>query len=177
MDADRFNIAVRQFLKVVGVTSQREIERIVREGKVEGTKLKLRMSLTAENTPQSRCRRDDRSSLTERVLACRIARESSLQRRDNTIVTHCIIATSGLIFATLVVKLAQQGFPDDRGARVTDYSCAYRRRVSNPFAAMKFLARIYAAAWPSSARLWGAAKSRIGPLGTIPVGFMVRWLS
>ena len=51
MDEDRFNMAVRRFLKVVGVTSQREIERIVREGKVEGTKLKLRMSLTAENTP------------------------------------------------------------------------------------------------------------------------------
>jgi Family of unknown function (DUF6494) len=51
MDEDRFNMAVRRFLKVVGVTSQREIERIVREGKVEGTRLKLRMTLTAENTP------------------------------------------------------------------------------------------------------------------------------
>jgi hypothetical protein len=51
MDEDRFNMAVRRFLKMVGVTSQREIERIVREGKVEGTKLKLRMTLTAENTP------------------------------------------------------------------------------------------------------------------------------
>jgi hypothetical protein len=51
MDEDRFNMAVRRFLKVVGVTSQREIERIVREGKFEGTKLKLRMTLTAENTP------------------------------------------------------------------------------------------------------------------------------
>jgi len=40
MDDDSFNIAVRRFLKVVGVTSQREIERIVREGKNEGTKLK-----------------------------------------------------------------------------------------------------------------------------------------
>jgi hypothetical protein len=51
MDEDSFNIALRKFLKVVGVTSQREIERDVREGKVEGTKLKLRMTLTAENTP------------------------------------------------------------------------------------------------------------------------------
>jgi hypothetical protein len=51
MDEDSFNIAVPGFLKVVGVTSQREIERIVREGKIEGTKLKLRMTLTAENTP------------------------------------------------------------------------------------------------------------------------------
>jgi len=40
MDDDSFIIAVRRFLKVVGVTSQQEIERIVREGKNEGTKLK-----------------------------------------------------------------------------------------------------------------------------------------
>jgi len=33
------------------ITSQREIERVVREGKVEGTELKLRMMLTAENAP------------------------------------------------------------------------------------------------------------------------------
>jgi Family of unknown function (DUF6494) len=51
MDEDSFNMAVRRFLKVVGVTSQREFERIVREGKIKGTKLKLRMTLTAENTP------------------------------------------------------------------------------------------------------------------------------
>ncbi|SFK23644.1 DUF6494 family protein [Methylocapsa palsarum] len=51
MDEDAFNIAVRKFLKVVGVTSQREIERIVREGKLESNELKLRMTLTAENTP------------------------------------------------------------------------------------------------------------------------------
>lgn len=51
MDEDRFNIALRKFLKVVGITSQREIERVVREGKVEGTELKLRMTLTAENAP------------------------------------------------------------------------------------------------------------------------------
>jgi hypothetical protein len=51
MDDDRFNIAPRKFLKVVGVTSQREIERVVRDGKVEGMELKLRMTLTAENAP------------------------------------------------------------------------------------------------------------------------------
>jgi hypothetical protein len=51
MDEDSFNLAVRRFLKVVGVTSQREIERVVREGNIEGTKLKLRMTLTAENAP------------------------------------------------------------------------------------------------------------------------------
>jgi Family of unknown function (DUF6494) len=48
---DSFNMTARRFLKVVGVTSQREIERIVRERKFEGTKLKLRVTLTAENTP------------------------------------------------------------------------------------------------------------------------------
>jgi hypothetical protein len=37
--------------KVVGITSQREIERVVREGKVDGTELKLRMTLTAKNAP------------------------------------------------------------------------------------------------------------------------------
>jgi 16S rRNA U516 pseudouridylate synthase RsuA-like enzyme len=51
MDEESFNMAVRKFLKVVGITSQREIERVVRDGKVEGNKLKLRMTLTAENAP------------------------------------------------------------------------------------------------------------------------------
>lgn len=31
MDEDRFNMSVRKFLKVVGVTSQREIEKAVRD--------------------------------------------------------------------------------------------------------------------------------------------------
>ena len=31
MDEDRFNMSVRKFLKVVGVTSQREIEKAVHE--------------------------------------------------------------------------------------------------------------------------------------------------
>ncbi|PPD23525.1 MAG: hypothetical protein CTY30_02510, partial [Methylocystis sp.] len=47
MDEDAFNMAVRKFLKEVGVTSQREIERIVRDHKVAGERLKLRMTLTA----------------------------------------------------------------------------------------------------------------------------------
>jgi len=51
MDEDAFNMAVRKFLKEVGVTSQREIERIVRDHKVAGERLKLRMTLTAEDTP------------------------------------------------------------------------------------------------------------------------------
>jgi hypothetical protein len=49
MDEDRFNMAIRKFLKEVGVTSQREIEDLVRSGKA-GDKLKLRMTLTAEGT-------------------------------------------------------------------------------------------------------------------------------
>jgi hypothetical protein len=51
MDEDRFNIELRKFLKEVGVTSQREIERVARDGQVQGGSLKLRMTLTAENTP------------------------------------------------------------------------------------------------------------------------------
>jgi 16S rRNA U516 pseudouridylate synthase RsuA-like enzyme len=51
MDEDRLNMALRKFLKEVGVTSQREIEKIVRDGKVDGKTLKLRMTLTAENAP------------------------------------------------------------------------------------------------------------------------------
>ena len=50
MDEDRFNMAVRKFLKVVGVTSQREIESAVREavkvGRLHGNEtLKARMTL------------------------------------------------------------------------------------------------------------------------------------
>jgi hypothetical protein len=50
-DEDRFNMAIRKFLKHVGVTSQREIENLVRSGAVKGDKLKLRMTLSAEGTP------------------------------------------------------------------------------------------------------------------------------
>jgi hypothetical protein len=51
MDEDRFNMALRKFLKEVGVTSQREVERVVREGKVTGTTLRLRMTLTSDDAP------------------------------------------------------------------------------------------------------------------------------
>ncbi|HTO80462.1 MAG TPA: DUF6494 family protein [Methylocystis sp.] len=54
MDESSFNMAVRKFLKEVGVTSQREIERVVREGKVKGEKLKLRMTLTSDDAPALR---------------------------------------------------------------------------------------------------------------------------
>jgi hypothetical protein len=50
MDEDKLNISMRRFLKRVGVTSQREIERIVRDQPLERGKLKVRMVLTAEGT-------------------------------------------------------------------------------------------------------------------------------
>ncbi len=51
MDEDQFNMSVRKFLKEVGVTSQREIERVVREGQVQGTTLRLKMTLTSDDAP------------------------------------------------------------------------------------------------------------------------------
>ncbi len=53
MDEDRFNMSVRKFLKVVGVTSQREIETAVREalksGRLRGDeKLGTKVTLTME---------------------------------------------------------------------------------------------------------------------------------
>ena len=51
MDEERLNTAIRKFLKEVGVTSQREIERVVREGSVQGSTLRLRMTLTSEDAP------------------------------------------------------------------------------------------------------------------------------
>ena len=53
MDEDRFNMAVRKFLKEVGVTSQREIERLARDG-TPGRSLRLRMTLTSEDQPALR---------------------------------------------------------------------------------------------------------------------------
>ena len=54
MDEDRFNIAIRKFLKEVGVTSQREIERVVRDGEVQGQTLRLTMTLSSEDAPNLR---------------------------------------------------------------------------------------------------------------------------
>jgi hypothetical protein len=53
MDQDKFNMDIRKFLKVVGVTSQREIERAVEEalrnGGLRGDEvLKARVVLTVE---------------------------------------------------------------------------------------------------------------------------------
>lgn len=50
MEDDKLNMSLRKFLKQVGVTSQREIERIVREKGLASGKLKVRMVLTAEGT-------------------------------------------------------------------------------------------------------------------------------
>ena len=51
IDEDRLNVAVRKFLKVVGITSQREIEKAVRETAESGSlpesqKLAARMTLS-----------------------------------------------------------------------------------------------------------------------------------
>jgi 16S rRNA U516 pseudouridylate synthase RsuA-like enzyme len=51
MDEDNFNLDVRKFLKEVGITSQREIEKVVRTGGVRGNVLKLRMTLSSETAP------------------------------------------------------------------------------------------------------------------------------
>jgi hypothetical protein len=51
MDEDRFNIQMRKFLKEVGVTSQREIEKVVRDGQAAGSQLRLKMTLTSEDAP------------------------------------------------------------------------------------------------------------------------------
>ena len=51
MDDDRFNQSLRRFLKEVGITSQREIERLVRERGLGGDgKLRVQIVLTAEGT-------------------------------------------------------------------------------------------------------------------------------
>jgi hypothetical protein len=51
MDQDKFNMSMRKFLKQVGVTSQQEIERAVREESLAGKgKLKVKMVLTAEGS-------------------------------------------------------------------------------------------------------------------------------
>ncbi len=49
--SDEFNMSMRKFLKQVGVTSQQEIERIVRESNLSGqSSLKVKMVLTADGT-------------------------------------------------------------------------------------------------------------------------------
>lgn len=51
MADDDFNMSLRKFLKQVGVTSQQELERVVREQGLAGQgKLKVKVVLTAEET-------------------------------------------------------------------------------------------------------------------------------
>lgn len=51
MDEQRFNMSMRKFLKEVGVTSQQDLERVVREEDLGGKGvLKVKMVLTAEGT-------------------------------------------------------------------------------------------------------------------------------
>jgi len=51
MENERFNLSLRRFLKEVGISSQQEIERVVREHDLSGDgKLRVRMVLTAEGT-------------------------------------------------------------------------------------------------------------------------------
>jgi hypothetical protein len=51
MDEQHFNMSMRKFLKEVGVTSQQEIERVVREEGLGGKGvLKVKMVLTGEST-------------------------------------------------------------------------------------------------------------------------------
>ena len=50
MDQDKFNMSLRKFLKQVGVTSQREIESIVRDRAPGEGSLKVKVVLTAAGT-------------------------------------------------------------------------------------------------------------------------------
>jgi len=51
MENERFNLSLRRFLKEVGISSQQEIERAVREHDLAGKgKLKVKMVLTAAGT-------------------------------------------------------------------------------------------------------------------------------
>lgn len=51
MDEEAFNMSLRKFLKRVGVTSQREIERVVAAGNLpDPDRLKVRMVLTVDGT-------------------------------------------------------------------------------------------------------------------------------
>lgn len=50
MSEDGFNMSMRKFLKQVGVTSQQQIEALVRDGKAGSGLLKVKVVLTAEGT-------------------------------------------------------------------------------------------------------------------------------
>jgi hypothetical protein len=51
MHNETFNLSLRRFLKEVGISSQQEIERVVRDHDLEGKgTLRVRVVLTAEGT-------------------------------------------------------------------------------------------------------------------------------
>ncbi|HEX2843216.1 DUF6494 family protein [Hyphomicrobium sp.] len=51
MENEHFNLSLRRFLKEVGISSQQEVERLVRERDLAGKgQLKVKMVLTAEGT-------------------------------------------------------------------------------------------------------------------------------
>ena len=51
MSDENFNMSLRKFLKQVGVTSQRQIEKMVRDHNLSGSgKLKVKMVLSAQGT-------------------------------------------------------------------------------------------------------------------------------
>ena len=45
---EAFNLSLRKFLKQVGITSQREIERVVRDGGVSGDEIAVSVHLKGE---------------------------------------------------------------------------------------------------------------------------------
>lgn len=51
MSEEAFNMSLRKFLKQVGVTSQHEIEELVRSGKAGAGPMKVKVVLTAEGAP------------------------------------------------------------------------------------------------------------------------------
>ena len=53
MDEEKFNMSLRKFLKEVGVTSQREIEKFVRDNNASGGTLNVKMVLSADGTDLS----------------------------------------------------------------------------------------------------------------------------
>ena len=58
MDEDNLNIEIRKFLKKVGITSQREIEKFIRKGIAngnlkEGQSIEISMNLSSKNNELS----------------------------------------------------------------------------------------------------------------------------
>lgn len=50
MDEEKFNMSMRKFLKQVGVTSQQQIEKAVREGGHDSGSMKVKVVLTMDGT-------------------------------------------------------------------------------------------------------------------------------